>query len=216
MTASRILTVLFTWLALPAVSQIAYDGTPVDWPHSLPQTEAQLTLHAPDLEALRAEDLENDLHKEFGYRFGVEIPVQLDLISEGETFTARHNGQHLHVTQARIAAPGAVSMNFTFDALRLPKGAKLLIWDTNQSAYLGAYDHRSNTDGDAFAVGLIYASDVVIELQMPQHTPHNAELVLGEVVYGYRDIEQVESRGPSLGKGLARSLWKQRRLQRQC
>ena len=79
MTTSRILTVLFAWLALPAVSQIAYEGAPVDWPQSLPHSEAHLTLDAPDLEALRAEDLENDLHKEFGYRFGVEVPVRLNI-----------------------------------------------------------------------------------------------------------------------------------------
>lgn len=188
MTTSRILTVLFAWLALPAFSQIAYEGAPVDWPQSLPHSEAHLTLDAPDLEALRAEDLENDLHKEFGYRFGVEVPVSLDVVASGERFTGRANGQNVQVTQARVSAPGAVSMNFKFDALRLPKGAKLLIWDTNQSAYLGAYDHRSNTDDGEFAVGLIYASDVVIELQMPARSSHTAEVVLGEVVYGYRDV----------------------------
>lgn len=164
-------------------AQIAYDGAPLNWPNSRTAPGTSVW-EAPPLDhaALQAEDLVRDQYKEFGYRFAVDVPVG---ITSESGWTANGPGQVWHHI---IRCPGAVSMNFTFSKCRLPKGTRMVIWDVNGSEFLGAFDHRSNPQGDAFAVGLIYSDEVVIELQMDRADGRQPEIELETVHHGYRDV----------------------------
>lgn len=169
-------------------AQLTYPGLPVGWP-TAQNVERSATVEMPtvDVEALRTEDVENDQHKEFGYRFGVEMPTSVDLL-DAPQFEARTTHGNATIFRTVVRCPGAVSMNFAFEDFFMPKGSRMFIYALDGSSYLGAYDYRSNSDGGSFAVGLIYADEVIIEIQHNTLSDKTPRAVLNEVVHGYRDI----------------------------
>lgn len=183
---SRLFTLFAALVTLTVQAQIQYEGTPWNWPQSA-APEYAYRLSAPDLQLLQVEDEERSQYKEFGYRFGVEHVMDASVTDASPIMDARH-ATPLQIWQVRIQAPGAQSLNFTFDQFDLPKGAQLFIWDVQGRDFLGAFDHRSNPRGGDFAVGLIQSDDVVIEVQCPVNTPFQPQVHLSEAVYGYRSI----------------------------
>lgn len=175
-------------LAITSHAQLTYPGSPLGWPAA--QGLARAAVHnmpAVDTDILRAEDLVNDQYKEFGYRFGVELPTSINAMA-APGFEGRSAHGQTTIYRTLVQCSGAVSMNFTFSDFYMPKGSRMFIYDTNGNAYLGAYDHRSNTDGGSFAIGLIYADQVIIEIQHNPNSGQTPRAVLDQVVHGYRDI----------------------------
>ena len=197
---------LFTLFAVVAFAtangQINRGGEPLRWGNSSPiELEEEFVYHAPvlDYELIEAQDAIGDLEKDIPYRFGIEVDVDIDLMTEAKSFESTDNGTRYFFY--KLDCPEATSISTVFDEFYLPKGAELFIWNENRTKFIGAFNHLNNKDWGSLGVGLIYGSEVIIEV----HADANVNLAeiklrLGTVVHGYRNILRDELQ-PEIERG---------------
>lgn len=179
-------------------AQVSQGGQPVNWQ----QTELNLEferLPELDMNAIAAEDQENDQYKEFGYRFGIERTADLTTVNSG-VWTVE-NGRN--VWRLGIHAPNAKAVSFVFTEFNLPKSAQLFIYDLEQTHFIGSFNYTNQQANGMLATSLVYGEDVIIELSVPeQQDLSSLSLNVGQIVHAYRGIsskfEELKSaaRGP--------------------
>ncbi len=140
-----------------------------------------------DVEALRAEDVYNDLIKDQPWRFGKDLYVDYNPGNSG-TWDALEDGGR--IWRLGITSKGALSINLTFDKYRLPDGAKLFIYTPDRSQVIGAFTSYNNQDDGYFATTLVEGESVIIEYHEPREVDFPGELNLWRVVHGYRGFDK--------------------------
>src|SRR3989304_736192 len=121
-----------TYLFTPDLfAQISEGGTPISF------SKLQLSKQVPtavmpvvDVETLLSEDSINAQYKDIPWRFGYNIPVNLNLQNSG---LWENIGKDNRIWRLKIVSPGALSINLTFDEYYLPEGAKLFIYNDSKS-----------------------------------------------------------------------------------
>lgn len=186
-----------------AFGQINRGGEPLRWGLSSPvEMEEEFTYHTPvlDYELIEAQDAIGDLEKDIPYRFGIEVDVDIDLMTEAKAFESTDDGTRYFFY--KLDCPEATSVSMIFDEFHLPKGAELFIWNEDRTKFVGAFNHLNNKDWGSLGVGLIYGSSVIIEAHADASVNlANMKLRLGTIVHGYRSILRDElqaeiERGP--------------------
>ena len=176
-------------LAIPTTGQISYGGEP-NLQGLRPEAR---TFPALDLVALEAEDRVTDVFKEAPWRFGVEHDVLIDCHRDGVWM---EEGQDL-VWRYTVRAEAATCGSFRFSQYRIPKGGKLFMYSADGLHVLGAFDHRNEKDWGGLATGIIPGSDWVVEYRQNKHLADAPELVIDQIVQGYRSLNGwSEDRGP--------------------
>lgn len=161
-------------------------------------TETQVQLPAIDRAALDAEDVVTDQYKEAPWRFGVEFPVEYTTSNSGYWI---QEGEE-NVWRLAVTCDHSVSVSLNFSEFNLEKGAYVYIWSPQSGEFLGKFDHRNNKEWGSLATGVLYGSQVVVELHQPLDFSLDAPLKVGTVIHGYRSLllhaEDVadELRGP--------------------
>jgi lysyl endopeptidase len=152
-----------------------------------------------DRVALGVEDAILDAEKENAWRFGVEHEVQLSPATDG-TWT-EENG--MRVWRLGVHCPEAITVGFFLDKYRLPKGARLFVYDAESDAFIGSFDHRNNKSWGKLPVRQLSGSHAVLEYHEPLNAEFEGELAIGKVIHGYRalgphadDVFESFNRGP--------------------
>ena len=68
-----------------------------------------------------------------------------------------------------ISSPEALSLNFVFDNLFIPKGGSLYLYNNDKSDLLGAYTSDQNQEGGILGTWLVEGDSVWIEYFEPQN-----------------------------------------------
>ncbi len=175
-------------LSAPLVAQISQGGEPVFW-----QTEESFDTHhfviTPELDmnAIHAEDLENDQYKEFGYRFGIDHEVSLNTENSGAWETMDDGSK---VWRLGIHAPNAVAISMRFNEYHLPEGAELFIYDVDKTHFLGSFTHANNKKWGSLAMGLCYGESVIVEFHLPNGVNDaDWKLSLDQITHAYRGMK---------------------------
>jgi hypothetical protein len=144
-----------------------------------------LRLSAPEIAALLRED-EQEASQGAGQppRFGKDLPLALDLATAG-TWTATPDGR---VWSFAVASPGAFSLNFLFDKLRLPAKAELYLYNNDRTVVIGPITAAQNTPAGLYATDLLKGDKVTFELFEPTAVAGQSQLHLARVVHGYRNL----------------------------
>ena len=87
-----------------------------------------------------------------------------------------------------IRSQGALSLNLLFSSYHVPEGAKLFLYNSDQTDVRGAFNHLNNSDLGLLPVAPIEGEELIIEYQEPADAEFPGELVVGEVNHGYRDF----------------------------
>lgn len=170
-----------------AFSQISQHGNPVSFNTKgmdLQKNIPTSTMPAVDVQQLSAEDIMNDRNKEIPWRFGCNIPVNIDIRSGVNDILP--NGDKLW--RLRVYSQGAFSLNFAFDNYKLPKGAKLFLYNENKTRVYGAFTDFNNQQDGIFATTLLEGESIIFEYYEPSDAQFAGSLHLSRVTHGYRNV----------------------------
>ena len=184
----RLLTVAFLSFMLFGNAQVQSLGTPLFWKSKVSSPKAAVEMVAVDNSTEAANEMTrraSTLQKDF--RFGKELPVNLDVMADAEV-TTLPNGKVLRLL--RIKSPGAFSINLIFDQFHLSKNAVLYISDVNQKEFIGAHTSLNNNVNNVMGTDIIHSDEIIIELLETQEEAGTSVLHLGTVVHGYIDLEE--------------------------
>lgn len=171
-------------LVLSTVAQIAHEGAPFGWGTSLDPVVAYITTAPLDWTALQAADAVTDQYKEAPWRFGVEHEVHYTLENSG-TWTLE-DGER--IWRLGIRCPEGVNISFRLDAFDLGKASALYVYNAERTEYLGAFTEANEKHWGGLAIGLIDGDEAVLELREPLNEAGMNQLVLGQIVHGYRSL----------------------------
>ncbi len=177
-----VITFSFLFL-LNTKAQINEGGTP---PSFILKNLNQLpfvTMPSIDIARLIAEDSINDLNKSMPYRFGENLFTNLNPNNSG-IWDILQDGSKLW--RLGIICKEASSINVCFDKYKLPKGAKLFIYNEEKSFIIGAFTEYNNQEDGMFATTLIPGESIVIEYYEPKDVVFKGEINLWRVSHAYR------------------------------
>lgn len=126
---------------------------------------------------------------EFAHKFFVHLRPD----NAGSTFTEGS----MKVWRVGIRSKGAYSLNILFSKFRLPAGAKLFVYNADQTEVLGSYTCDNNSDLNLLPLQPIGGEELIVEYQEPLHADFVGEIEIGEVNHDYVGIfRATEPRDP--------------------
>jgi hypothetical protein len=149
-----------------------------------------------NLNTLEMEDIVVDTIRDIPWRFGDNISVDIHPGNAGNWDRLTNGDQ---VWRVGIHSPGALSINLTFNRYRLPPGAELYIYSSDQSYLLGAFTDLNNQEDMYFATSVIPGESVIIEYYEPSGAAFPGELNLETVTHAYRSALDYAKRFGSSG-----------------
>jgi len=172
---------------LYSFSQVTNEGLPSSW--SLPSNELSLVeaniLPSFDLQAIKDEDKTNDYLFDKPWRFGYMHSV--DYGFENGQWDILDNGDR--IWRILISSDGALSLNFIFDNLFIPKDGSLYLYNDDHSDLLGAYTHKQNQEGGILGTWLVKGDSVWIEYYEPLSVQGQGTLHIAKATHGYRNAD---------------------------
>ncbi len=193
---TAILSILFS---SNAFAQIRHDGSPFPLHASEKARSESISQHffvdmpSFDIEEAitRSESEQAGCFKSF--EFARKFHVFLRPDNSGTTFVR----DNMNVWRVGIRSKKALSLNLLFSKFRLPQGAKVFVYNTDQSEILGAYTEENNTDLNLLPVQPLAGDELIVEYQEPIDAESKGEIEIGEVNHDFRGIlRAAEPRDP--------------------
>ena len=135
-----------------------------------------------DLQRRMREDRERDESGK-AYRFAKALSVSATM-SEGQ-WSVRDS---LRIWHLSVKSPRALSLSLIFKTLKLEGGAKLYIYNDDQTIVSGPVTSNLTKKPGKFATDVIEGDVLTIELQEPITQEEKSELQICDVVHGYRGL----------------------------
>jgi len=145
----------------------------------------EIILPPIDIQKLHQEDLLLDTYKEIPYRYGVVFEMSHDLISMGN-WTIEGDQKVMQITISSVAA---LTLELKFDQFYLPDGASLMFKSASGKILRNIITAEDNRSDNCFSSGLIFESQVVLELRMSSKALTEPKMRLSKVIYGYRSMD---------------------------
>lgn len=185
-----ILSLLLSGLLLPVCAQISHGGKPL--PLALVKSGGDSffeEMPAFDVaEELRLDSL-NESDMRSGYKFAYKFMTNFNRANSGISFILPDGTR---VWRMGIRSKGALSINVLFTEYELPEGAKLFLYNSDQSHILGAFNHLNNSTLGILPVAPVYGDELIVEYQEPANVSFAGRLTIGEVNHAYRDLKAAE------------------------
>lgn len=138
------------------------------------------------LEAVHAGELPAKARPNGAWRFAEPLDVYLDLGNAG-AWESLADGSRLW--RARIASPGATSLNLGLSRFDVPAGARLWLYDDAGEVVQGPYTRADRTPEGGLWTALVPADEIVVELLLPPGAGA-ADLAIHRVNHGFRGFER--------------------------
>ena len=193
------LLLFFYILSLSITGQISYGGKPLplsaDASTRLFSSSQELFVEMPkfdDQAALwRSQQEKSDFKSlEFAHKFDVHLRPD----NSGITF----NYGNTKVWRVGIRSRGAYSINILFSKFRLAEGAKVFVYNSDQTEVLGSYTSENNSDLNLLPVQPIGGDEIIVEYHLPNNITNEGELEIGEVNHDFVGIFRAsEPRDPA-------------------
>ena len=181
---------LCLFLSVSVKAQISHGGQPLPLTATKSQTEDLFITMPPfDLaEQLRLDSLEaTDLRS--GFRFAYKFMTDYTPENSGVRFILPDGTK---VWRLGIRSEGALSLNIMFSKYHLPEGARVFLYNSNQSEVLGSFNHLNNSERAILPVAPIGGDELIDEYQEPTGVAFPGKLAIGEVNHGYRNFRVSE------------------------
>jgi len=126
---------------------------------------------------------------EFAHKFHVFLRPD----NSGSTF---YSG-NMQVWRVGIRSKGAYSLNILFSKFKIPEGARVFVYNSDQSEILGSYTHLNNTELNLLPIQPIGGDELIVEYQEPLNGAFKGAIEIGEVNHDFRGIfRAAEPRDP--------------------
>lgn len=96
--------------------------------------------------------------------------------------------ENLTIWQLKVNSPGAKSINLIFDQFKLEEGARLFIYNTDQSQVLGAFTSENNKPSGLFATAPVVGDEIIIELQTKVRNKDDHQIMISAINHDYLGI----------------------------
>jgi hypothetical protein len=188
---------IYLWLAVfiafSGRAQVSHGGAPLPFVQTR-SSFADFYVSMPSFdvgEELRLA-LEEDDELRGGYRFAYKFMTGYDRGNSGESFSLVDGTK---VWRLGIYSKGALSINVLFTAYELPEGARVFLYNAEQTHVLGAFTHLNNSDLGILPVSPVRGDRLIIEYHEPADAAFPGRLTVGEVNHGFRDLRGYEPKG---------------------
>jgi len=180
------------FLSLLLNAQITQPLPKVEWKQANAVTSNQISiqLQKPDVQRLIIEDSLSAQSKDIPWRFGYAIDSRIDFVEVAQR--ERQNGILKLSLSLKVA--DAKSLNFNFSDFNLSEDAQLYFTSLNSKDALGALTKANNKTNRQFSTRPLKGNEILIELFLPDNQVEEVEMVISQVVYGYRDIFEKSSK----------------------
>lgn len=197
----RVLYILFVFhiISNSITGQISYGGKPLpltaDTGTRLLTTSRDLFVEMPSFDKQAAlwrsnQDKSKFKSLEFAHKFDVHLRPD----NSGVSFTF----DNMQVWRVGIRSRGAYSLNILFSKFNIPEGAKMFVYNTDQSEVLGSYTHKNNSDLNLLPVQPIGGDELIVEYQVPIDKANEGEIEIGDVNHDFIGIfRATEPRDPT-------------------
>ena len=152
----------------------------------------EITLKAPDVEPLIAEDLANT-SKDLPMRVGVSLDADITMQNAG-TWTELPMGARLWTLKVKV--PGAKALTLGFEDFHLAEGSKLFFYNDNRKQVLGAFTSENNLENRSFAIEQVQGEVVCIEYYEPAYkkagSTDKTTFRIFDVGYFYREFTDLK------------------------
>jgi len=98
----------------------------------------------PDIQVLKAEDLVTDIQKSGPWRFGFNNDTDLNFTNSGTWMNLSNGGQ---LWQLQVSCENALTVNLTFENLKIPAGNELYVFNPEKTFILGKFRSIGNRIG---------------------------------------------------------------------
>lgn len=192
------LAVLIGFLHLSA--QRSYGGQPLEQEELQALTRSlssNLTLDMPalDIDSLLREDSIYNKPIHGSLKFAHKFYVDLRPENSGQIF---HTKDGTKIWRLGIRSQGAYSINVIFDCFKIPKGAKLFLYNSDRTQVLGAFTEQNMQASGEFAISPVAGDEVFIEYHEPADADFSGELQLTEIGHDYRGLLRAGTQFQSL------------------
>lgn len=194
-----VVSILFLLFATSGFAQISHGGQPLPLnvgTKSRSVSPAQIPFQEMaainNMELLRSAEVASSKFKslEFAHKFHVFFRPD----NSGITFDVGN----MNVWRVGIRSKNALSLNILFSKFRLPEGAKVFVYNADQSEILGSYTHENNTDLNLLPIQPIAGDEIIVEYQEPIDAAFKGEIEIGEVNHDFRGLfRATEPRDPT-------------------
>ena len=183
----RIIVIITALVFLvPLSAQVSHGGKPALFPaRQLNSVFKKVVEMAPLPAAVQQIALEKPGKKGDALRFAHPYFVEMTPENSGEWYYS-HDGSR--IWRVGIRSAGAYSINLIFDRFHLVPGARLFIYNPDQSYVLGAFTELNNQESGILATAPIPGDEVVVELQVPAGVGKTSSLMIGAVNHDYLNL----------------------------
>lgn len=192
------LFISFSFITHFISGQISYGGRPLPLQSGMTARSAtptvDLFVEMPSFDVQAAmwrsqQDKAQFKSLEFAHKFFVHLRPN----NSGISFTEGN----MKVWRVGIRSKGAYSLNILFSTFRLPNGAKLYVYNNDQTEVLGSFTSDNNTDLNLLPLQPIGGEELIVEYQEPLNAEFEGEIEIGEVNHDYVGIfRAAEPRDP--------------------
>jgi len=159
------------------------DILPVSWSLDLDTRMSPIELPPLDLRLVRVEDSINDLDKTLPWRYGITRPVALNTETSG-VWTELSNGDR--IWRVAIRSPYAINMSINFSDFYMPEGARLQMYNDDQTDYSASYSKKQNRPTNNLGSWFVSGDVIWIEYYEPVNVNENFQLAISSIIHGYR------------------------------
>jgi len=180
-------------LSLSVQAQISYGGKPLPL-HVTRSDNSFIFKEMPSFdiqEELRIDSL-NEIGLKGSYRFAYKFMTDFNRSNSGHSFTLADGTK---VWRLGIRSAGALSINVLFTEFEIPEGARLFLYNSDQTHILGSFTYQNNSDLQIFPVSPVEGDELIIEYQEPANADFAGRLTVGEVNHAYRALRDKEPEG---------------------
>lgn len=190
---------IFCLFSLSISAQLSYGGQPLPLQaHSMARTvepARDFFVEMPSFNQQEAITRSQSNQARFkSLDFAHKFYVHLRPDNSGVTFNSI---DQTTVWRVGIRSRQAKSINILFTKFRLPKGAKVFVYNADQSEILGSYTHQNNSELNLLPIQPIAGEEVIVEYQEPANAAFKGEIEIGEINHDYLGIlRATEPRDP--------------------
>ncbi|MDA3953202.1 MAG: T9SS type A sorting domain-containing protein [Bacteroidales bacterium] len=164
--------------------QVTDKGKPV-FNYSQKNEIPLIILPEVDMKKLQREDKEHSKSNLKSLRFAELIEVDINIASEG---VWKKNLKGDKVLYFSIKSPGAYSLSVLFDHFRLPKGAKLFIYSSDQKHVRGSFTYKNNKWNNILPIAPVQGDEIIIEYHEPFNVDFKGEMHISTIAHDYKNI----------------------------
>ncbi|MDR1402153.1 MAG: T9SS type A sorting domain-containing protein [Tannerellaceae bacterium] len=184
---------LTTVIAFSGKAQVSRGGVPLPFVQTKSASaDFYVTMPSFDIEEeLRLASAEDDELRQ-SYRFAYKFITEYSRSNSGASFSLPDGTK---IWRMGIYSKGALSINILFTEYELPEGARVFLYNAEQTHILGSFTHLNNSDLGVLPVSPVRGDRLIIEYHEPADAAFPGRLTVGEVNHGFRDLRGYEPGG---------------------